>query len=36
MQREDFVAYIEEQFNVKYGVHNIYRLLHKLGLRLLS
>ncbi|MDF4462343.1 IS630 family transposase [Vibrio parahaemolyticus] len=32
LQGEDFVAYIEEQFNVKYGVHNVYRLLHKLGL----
>lgn len=32
LQGEDFVAYIEDQFNVKYGVHNIYRLLHKLGL----
>ena len=32
LQGADLVAYIEEQFNVKYGVHNIYRLLHKLGL----
>ena len=32
LQGEDFVTYIEEQFSVRYGVHNIYRLLHKLGL----